>query len=337
VYRHIQPQFFLWTLVDIEEQIMSTRQTQIWAGPRRILLATDLTDLNYTLPGAIQQAQAFKAELKIAHILPNPNAPLIDPVLMLYCEPDRMYKAAETTIKEALKTAKSAGVPCSSHLIAGDVVDEIIKIAQEWKADRLIAGSHGKTKFHLQILGSVAESLFHRIEIPILAIGPHAHPQKNASGKRMRIVFATSLDHDSRQMAEFALSVAENHCADISLLYVSSEIAQGHPSSARVTNCAENMLQDLLSVRPLKRSIPVGEVLHGQPANAILEYAKRHSADMIILGASAHSAFDSRFIPGTAYRVLCESPCPVLVLKQGSTWANAPREAAQAQGTHSAS
>jgi hypothetical protein len=56
---------------------------------------------------------------------------------------------------------------------------------------------------------------------------------------------------------------------------------------------------------------------------------------MIILGASAHSAFDPRFIPGIAYRVLCESACPVLVLKQGSTWANAPREAAQALGTHS--
>lgn len=312
---------------------MSTRQIQRWAGPRRILLATDLTDLNFTVPVALQQAQAYQAELRIAHILPNPNAPLIDPVLMVYCEPDRMYKAAEATIKVALATAKSAGVLCSSHLIAGDVADEIIKIAREWKADRLIAGSHGKTKFHLQILGSVAESLFHRIEIPVLAIGPHAHSQKNAPGERMRIVFATSLDHDSRNIAEFALSVAENHCADISLLYVSPEIAHGHPSAARVTGCAQNMLRDLLSVRPLKKCMPVCEVLHGQPANAILEYATRNSADMIILGASAHSAFDSRFIPGTAYRVLCESACPVLVLKRDSTWANAPREKAQHQGT----
>jgi nucleotide-binding universal stress UspA family protein len=313
---------------------MSTRQIQIWAGPRRILLATNLTDLKFTLPVAIQQAKAYKAELRITHILPDPNASLIDPVLMVNADSDRMIKAAEKTIKEALNAVASSGIRCSSHLIAGDVAGEIIKIAHEWKADRLIAGSHGKEKFHLHILGSVAESLFHHIEIPVLAIGPHVVPEKNAAKDRMRIVFAASLDHDSRRIAEFALSVAENHRADISLLYVSPEIAEGHPSAARVAGYAENMLKDLLSVKSLKKCRPVCEVLHGQPAKAILDYARQHLADMIILGASAHAAFDTRFIPGTAYRVLCESPCPVLVLKQDSAWISVPQEVAQNQSTH---
>lgn len=70
---------------------MSTRQIEIWAGPRRILLATDLTNLSFTLPVAIQQAQTYKTELLIAYILPNPNAPLIDPVLMVDCEADRRH------------------------------------------------------------------------------------------------------------------------------------------------------------------------------------------------------------------------------------------------------
>ncbi len=313
---------------------MSTRQTLIWAGPRRILLATNLTDLNFILPVAIQQALAYGAELLIAHILPDPNASLIDPVLMVYCEPDRMQKSAEATLKEAIATATNAGIRCSSHLIAGDVSKEIIKIAREWKADRLIAGSHGKEKFHLHILGSIAESLFHHIEIPVLAIGPQALPAKNSAKDRMRIVFATSLDQNSRSMAEFALSVAENHRADISFLYVIPEISQAHPSAARVTDYAEIMLEELLNIRPHKKCTPICEVLHGQPAKAILEYARQYFADMIILGASAHSAFNARFIPGTAYRVLCESPCPVLVLKQDSAWISAPREVVRGQSIH---
>ncbi len=313
---------------------MSTRQIQIWASPRRILLATNLTDLKFTLPVAIQQAQAYKAELRIAHILPDPTASLIDPVLMVYADIDRINKAAEKTISEALKTATSAGIYCSSHLIAGDVAGEIIKIAGEWKADRLIAGSHGCEKFHLHILGSVAESLFHHCEIPVLAIGPHVLPENDAHKNHMRIVFATSLEYGSTRLAEFALSVAENHSADISLLYVSPEIAEGHPSAARVTSYAGSMLKDLLSVKHLKKSSPVCEVLHGLPATAILEYVRQQSADMMILGASAHSAFDTRFIPGTAYRVLCESPCPVLVLKHDSAWISAPQEATQNQSVH---
>lgn len=313
---------------------MSTRQIQLWARPRRILLATNLTDLKFTLPVAIQQAQAYKAELRIAHILPDPNTSLIDPVLMVNADSVRMMQSAEKSIREALAAIKSSGIRCSSHLIAGDVAGEIIKIARDWKADRLIAGSHGKEKFHLHILGSVAESLFHQMEIPVLAIGPHAVPETSAARDRMRIVFAASLNHDSRRMAEFALSVAENHRADITLLYVSQEIAKEHPSAARVASYAENMLKDLLSVTSLKKCRPTCEVMHGQPAKAILDYARQHSADMIILGASAHGAFDTRFIPGTAYRVLCDSLCPVLVLKQDSAWVSAPQEATHHQSAH---
>lgn len=299
---------------------MPTTQIQQWAAPRRILLATNLADLPFTLPVAIQQAKAYDADLRIAHILPDPDISQIDPVLMVNCEPDRLYRASEKTMQEARATAASCGVRCSLYLVAGDVTKEIIKIARSWKADRLIAGSQGKEKFHLHILGSVAELLFHHIEIPVLAIGPHALPDKDPAKDRMRIVFATRLDRDSRRMAEFALGVAEKHRADISLLYVAPAIAQGHPTAARVTGYAERMLKNLLDIGPLKKCRPSCEVLHGEPAQKIVNHARRHSADMIVLGVSPHCAFDARFVPGTAYRVLCEAPCPVLVLKQDSAW-----------------
>lgn len=38
---------------------MSKNQLRAWANPRRILLATDLTDLVFTLPIAKQQALAY--------------------------------------------------------------------------------------------------------------------------------------------------------------------------------------------------------------------------------------------------------------------------------------
>ena len=313
---------------------MSTRQLHKWACPRRILLATNLTDLGFILPVAIQQALAYKAELRIVHILADPKVSLIGPVPEVFCASDWTQKNAKGKLEKAVATATSSDLRCSSHVASGHVVTEIMKIATEWKADRLVTGSQGREKSHRHILGSVAESIFHRVEVPVLAIGPHATSRKKVLKERMRIVFATPLDHDSRHMAEFALDVAENHHADISLLHVSPEIAHGHPSAARVTEYAKSMLQDLLNVRTIHRCKPACEVVYGQPAESILEYSQRHSADMIILGASAHSAFDSRFIPGIAYRVLCESPCPVLVLKQGSVWINAPEEAVRHHSAH---
>ncbi|MHB8303669.1 MAG: universal stress protein [Acidobacteriaceae bacterium] len=313
---------------------MSTSQLRGWASPRRILLATDLTDLGFTLPVAKQQALAYKAELRIVHILPDPNAPLIDPVLMVNCDPARTQKSAETKLEKVVAETQAAGTRSSFHLVAGDTVQEIIKLSGEWKADRLIASTHGKAKFHLHILGSIAESLFHRIDVPVLAVGPKVVPGKNSVRRHMRIVFAASLDHDSRRMAEFALSVAEAHGADIALLHVLPNVVPCHPTTGPVRANANRMLEDLVTVRHVSKSRPVCEVVYGQPTESILAYAKQHAADMIVLGASAHSAFDARFIPGTAYRVLCESPCPVLVLKHESAWHSVPIHSTQDKNAH---
>jgi nucleotide-binding universal stress UspA family protein len=306
---------------------MSTEQILEWARPRRILLATDLTDLAFTLPIAMPQAMEHNAELKIAHILPNPDVSIIDPVLLVYADSDRLYRAAERQLEKVVsQVQEEAHIRCSTHLAAGDAVDELVNVARIWKADRLIAGSHGKEKFHLHILGSVAESLFHRIEIPVLAVGPKSATKKASARRRKRIVFAASLDHDSRRIAEFALNVADHIGAEIWLTHAIPNVVPAHPTTGPVHEYAMRMLQDLLTVKTVRKFQPVCEVVYGQPADAILESARSHEADLIILGASAHSAFDPRFIPGTAYRVLCEATCPVLALKQESTWVGAAAE-----------
>jgi len=299
---------------------MSTRQTQMWSKPRRILLATGLTDLKFTLPVAIQQALAYKAELRIAHVLPDASASGADPISEGHSESDRVRKEAEKQLEAAVAQATAAGVRCSSHLAFGNVVNELIELSTRWKAERLIAGSHGKAKLHPHVLGSSAEALFHRIEIPVLAVGYKAASKVVSAKERMRIVLASSLERDAQRIAKFALSVAESHHADIWLVHVISNAVQEHPTAATIDACARNMLQDILKLQPIQQCRPTCDVVYGQPVESILAYAARRSADMIILGASAHSAFDARFIPGKAYRVLCESPCPVLVLKQESAW-----------------
>lgn len=312
---------------------MSNKQFREWTHPRRILLATDLTDLGFTLPIAKQQALAYKAELRIIHVLPDPTSSPIDPVLMVYFDAAGMQKSAETTLGKVIADTRAEGIKCSFHLATGHTVKEILTAATDWKADRLIAGSHGKAKFHHHILGSVAESLFHQIDIPVIAVGPKAVPSDPSPLGRPRIVFAAALDHGSSRIAEFALSVAEKRSADLTLLHVLQNVVPEHPTTISARGYASRMLEDLLTVKPVRKAHVSCEVAYGQPADAILSYAKHHAADMILLGASAHSAFNPRFIPGVAYRVLCEAHCPVLVLKEESPWQSSSRHAVADQRT----
>ena len=304
------------TLEGIEVSLVSVNQMQAWAHPRRIMLATDLTDLEYVLNTTIQQAKTYQAKLLIAHVLQSHEPALIESELVADSKP--VYAKAQIALDQAVALALAAGVPCSSRLLHGEVVYELEKAAVGWRADRVVAGSHGKKKFLLHILGSVAAVLFHRVEVPIFAIGPHAVTMKERVQGPMRILLGVAFDQSVERLVEFALSVAEQLSARISLVNVVPETAKAHPSTKQVIHCSETMLNGLLNGRSLRKSVADCTVVQGHPVEAILEYARQLPADLIILGASPHSAFNERFVPRTAYRVLCDSPCPVLVLKHES-------------------
>ena len=54
---------------------------------------------------------------------------------------------------------------------------------------------------------------------------------------------------------------------------------------------------------------------HGDPADVIVEEAKEVSADLIIVGASGHSAPARALLGSVSTRVLHHAPCDVLVVR----------------------
>ncbi len=63
------------------------------------------------------------------------------------------------------------------------------------------------------------------------------------------------------------------------------------------------------------RGADVGTVLnHGSAASAILEAAKKHRADLIVLGSHGHTAFYDLIVGSTTHAVLKKATCPVLVV-----------------------
>jgi nucleotide-binding universal stress UspA family protein len=57
------------------------------------------------------------------------------------------------------------------------------------------------------------------------------------------------------------------------------------------------------------------EVLEGNPAESICNYAKRSGADIIIIGSSGKSGLQKLLLGSTSRTVANEAPCPVLIAK----------------------
>jgi nucleotide-binding universal stress UspA family protein len=63
------------------------------------------------------------------------------------------------------------------------------------------------------------------------------------------------------------------------------------------------------------RSRPERFVLAGHPARTVLKLAGDLGADLIVVGASGHSALYDRMIGSRAQKILHHATCPVLVVK----------------------
>jgi len=56
-------------------------------------------------------------------------------------------------------------------------------------------------------------------------------------------------------------------------------------------------------------------VMAGHPVRDIVEFAKELKADLLVIGATGHSALYERMIGSRADRIVQLAPCPVLVVK----------------------
>lgn len=75
---------------------------------------------------------------------------------------------ADITANAATKCRK-----CSSKVMVGDVVDEILGFAKKEGGDLIIIGSHGKRGLEKILLGSVAERVLKNAHCPVLIMNPY--------------------------------------------------------------------------------------------------------------------------------------------------------------------
>ena len=66
--------------------------------------------------------------------------------------------------------ARVSNIPCRKIVLQGNPSQEILKYAEEMKADLIVIGSRGRTGIEKLLLGSVAEKVVLQSPIPVLLI-----------------------------------------------------------------------------------------------------------------------------------------------------------------------
>jgi len=158
-----------------------------------------------------------------------------------------------------------------------------------------------------------------------------------------RILLATDLSESSRKALRYAVSEAERHHADLTILHVARDVVEmmseesgfdieGHFDAAtwkafNETNAARALdLARAKVVEAAKECVAIApncpaanariKIAMGDPAGRILEELDTGEYDLVVMGTHGHNSFMDMLLGGVAQKVLRHSLTPILFVRE---------------------
>ena len=289
--------------------VTSERQIAI----KNILFATDFeVSASRALPFAVALAKRYGAKLYAVHVIP-PEAYALASAESFERVLAEAADFTEYTLNQLLSPLRSRGVSCEALLGQGNVADVVEKFVEQCTADVLVVGTSGRMGLGKVFVGSVAEELIRESPCPVLTVGSHV--TSLASSGVQSIICATDFSPSSIHAAEFAVSLAADYQAHLTLLHV----LEGRlPTSLGLAvDFAERRLRQTLPAEIELPFKPEFLVKDGAVADRILNLAAELSSDIIVIGANGVGAFAEMAsrLGSIVHRVIAFAPCPVLTVR----------------------
>jgi nucleotide-binding universal stress UspA family protein len=142
---------------------------------KRILVAVDGSPTSLRgLDEAVRFAKATGGRLLLVHVV---NELIVDPNFApsVYYESIilSLQAAGKQVLEQASSAVRKAEVPCEQKLVetlGARVADELVREAQEWKADLIVLGTHGRRGLKRLAMGSDAELVLRMSPVPVLLV-----------------------------------------------------------------------------------------------------------------------------------------------------------------------
>jgi nucleotide-binding universal stress UspA family protein len=279
-----------------------------------ILFATDFSPAAArAIPFVKKIARHFQSNLVALHVRP----PVVNPMTQPGTWPVDV-EAAKVFDKDHREQLFDtfAGINTEVLIEEGDIQSRLDKATKEHNTDLVIIGTRGRTGLAKMLLGSVAEEIFRTVPCPVLTVGQHSEARK---ANIREILFATDFASEGPAAAAYAISLAQEFEARLTLLHVVPEPKPGELVSwSDVQDSSKKLLRKLVPSEAEAWCKPEYFVEHGDPGERILDLANLREVDLIVLGARPEKG-----VPGAAthlpiavaHKVVAHANCPVLTFR----------------------
>jgi len=288
---------------------------------RTILCPIDLSEFSVAAYCyALSLAEHYQAKVICLHVVELQKYPYADygayeTDFARFCQ--AISDGGRYQLREFVKRHTGKSIEPDIVIQQGNASDSILSLTESRGIELIVMGTHGRRRFDRLVLGSTTDRVMRRAACPVLVVSNPSHnPMCTGPDGRHhleRILYATDFSHNSAGALEYAVSVAAEYGAELTMLHVVENTPDLSRVDAEITSRSEQ----------LNKMIPESErhclqvnvaVRFGKPFEEINRYAKDSQINMIVMTARGGDALDRAVFGSTTYRVIQLGPCPVLAI-----------------------
>ena len=250
---------------------------------------------------------------------------------------ERMMNDSERLLRGIADEIEALGIRATVTVLEGAVPSTLADHLHATATDLVVMTTHDRRRLEQLLLGSVSHEVIRHVHAPVLLVreGGEEPPSVTTPAAVDHILVPQDGSAFAAQILPHAATLAEVMRARVTLLGVqqpslaAASPGLGTPPDVQVPPAvidvggdeerAESFSQVLeRAAEPLReRRLPVHvEVLvDGQPAHAIVEYAKQHDVDLVAMSTHGHGALKRLVVGSVSESVLRATPTPVLMYR----------------------
>ena len=284
-----------------------------------------LSTVDFSEPSrlALRWAGAFAARFHRRLTIVSVVDPLLAEAAKIRMGQDLASAETEPALREFVAATWPGGTGAPPQIDfktpIGDAAVTILETAAADGTDLIVMGTRGLGGVRKLLLGSTTERLLRRTHLPVLAVPFLDASQAPADvGVISRIVAATDFSESSA--AAFAAGLAREFSAQLTVSHVVEPVtvpAQWQPlveeadrmRAATARTKLEALVEQVCGTLECERVVAVG-----RPAEMIGSIAGDRRANLIVMGLANDRGLLSQRPGSIAYRVLCSTAIPVIVV-----------------------
>lgn len=299
--------------VNVGRSDASATNTKPHLQLREILLCTDFSPASETAREvAVRMSKTTGAHITVLHACEYGPMPATSDEGMDYVE--GLYAEKRRSLEAVVEGLRGIGISADPEMIDGNPPSVILDELKRLGANVVVLGTRGVKGMERLVFGSTAEAVFRKAVCPVVTVGAHCRSLDGHDSEHGPILFATEFQQGASNGLKFAMELANSYGVALHCLHVLPSIHEGAGDGV-IENIMIDALKRLTDNGCACAVVPVCGVTYGSDvSHSIVEYARQHNAQAIVLDVRKKLRVASHLPPQRTYRIMMTAHCPVITV-----------------------